>query len=336
MLAGSSLIFVFVMGLIALAWRRPPDTPPDTTPDGARDVGTGTAPHGVSDGLSDGAPNAGSGIARDAARRETPEGRFVIGLGLAFPLAVLAALLAYGLVVGERLMPRAGPDTVTVSAEGRQWDWRFGYADAPGIETRDVLHIPAATPVDVRITTVDVVHSFWVPRLAGKLDAVPGHTNVLRIEADAPGRYAGLGAEYNGPGYLGHDFTVIAHGPADWQAFLRGDITEGVAADTAKTDRRDAEVGTGTEAGGGSGAQTTAKAPSPTEANETATPEGARSSPSAAGAAPGNSAGTSPRGTTGDAAAVPAPAAPASAPGSAAATAPATGPQDSPRQGDRP
>ena len=154
---------------------------------------------------------------------ETEERRFVIWLGLAFPMTVLAALLAYGLVVGERLLPRATPDLVRVHAEARQWAWRFRYDDRPGLETDNVLHIPADRPVDVAITTVDVVHGFWVPRLAGKLDAVPGHVNVLRIEADAPGRYEGLGSEFNGVGYRDHRFTVIAHDDAGWRAFLQGE-----------------------------------------------------------------------------------------------------------------
>ncbi len=92
----------------------------------------------------------------------------------------------------------------------------------PGLVTVDVLHIPAGLPVDVRITSVDVVHSFWVPRLAGKLDAIPGHVNVLRIEAQAPGTYAGQSAEFSGTGYREHTFTVEAHGPAAWNAFLQG------------------------------------------------------------------------------------------------------------------
>ncbi|WP_245894722.1 cytochrome c oxidase subunit II [Paracoccus indicus] len=151
------------------------------------------------------------------------ERRFVIGLGLAFPMTVLAALLAYGLIIGEKLLPHQGPEVVSVTAEARQYAWRFGYADLPGRITDDVLHIPAARPVDVAITSADVIHAFWVPRLAGKLDAVPGHVNTLRIEAASPGEYAGLGAEYNGPGYRGHGFTVIAHDPAGWQAFLQGE-----------------------------------------------------------------------------------------------------------------
>lgn len=160
----------------------------------------------------------GSGEADD--RRETV---WIKGLGLGFSLTVLAALTAYGLYIGERLLPRPGPEVVTVGALGEQWEWHFTYADAPGRSTEGVLHIPVGRPVDVEITSADVIHSFWVPRLAGKLDAIPGHVNVLRIEADAPGDYAGVSAEYNGPGYTGHVFTVRAHDEAAWSAFLAGE-----------------------------------------------------------------------------------------------------------------
>ncbi|CUH11419.1 Cytochrome c oxidase subunit 2 precursor [Jannaschia seosinensis] len=148
---------------------------------------------------------------------------WIVGLGLGFSMAILAALLASGLMAGERLMPRPAADTVGVRAEARRWSWSFGYDAAPGRVTEDVLHIPAGRPVDVAITSADVVHSFWVPRLAGKLDAIPGHVNVLRIEADHPGTYGGLTAEYNGEGYARHRFVVVAHDAAGWQAFLRGE-----------------------------------------------------------------------------------------------------------------
>jgi cytochrome c oxidase subunit 2/cytochrome aa3-600 menaquinol oxidase subunit 2 len=154
------------------------------------------------------------------ARRETV---WIKGLGLAFSLAVLATLTVYGLLIGERLLPRPGPDVVRVGAEAQRWTWRFSYDAAPGRVTEGVLHIPAGRPVDVAITSRDVIHSFWVPRLAGKLDAIPGHVNILRIEADQPGSFAGVSAEFNGPGYTGHRFTVTAHDEAAWTAFLAGD-----------------------------------------------------------------------------------------------------------------
>ena len=181
MLAGSAAIFALVMLLLLIAYRRTP------------------------------AP-------RQSERRQ--ERFWLYGLGLAFPLVTLAALLIYGLVLGETLLPKSGEKVVTVRAEARQWSWSFGYADAAGLRTQGVLHIPAGRPVDVEITTLDVVHSFWAPRLAGKLDAIPGQVNVLRIEAAQPGEYQGVDAEFSGPGYSGDAFTVIAHDPAGWGAFL--------------------------------------------------------------------------------------------------------------------
>lgn len=146
---------------------------------------------------------------------------WIWGLGLGFPLVTLAALTAYGLIVGERLVPVGAPDLVTVRAEGRQWSWTFEYADVPGLSTDGVLHIPAGRPVNVEITSADVIHSFWVPRLAGKLDAIPGHVNVLRIEAVWPGTYSGQSAEFSGRGYREHVFSVEVHDPASWATFLR-------------------------------------------------------------------------------------------------------------------
>lgn len=159
----------------------------------------------------------------DAGAERWSETVWIKGLGLGFTMSVLAALTVWGLWVGERLLPRPGPDVVAVEAEGRQWSWRFTYPDAPGHVTENTLHIPARRPIDVRITSTDVIHSFWVPRLAGKLDAIPGHVNVLRIEAWKPGEYAGVSAEFSGTGYRQHNFTVIAHDAAAWDAFLAGE-----------------------------------------------------------------------------------------------------------------
>lgn len=146
------------------------------------------------------------------------------GFGLGFTTSVLLALLSYALVVGESMLPIPRPGTIAVAAEGRQWDWRFRQPGLSGdILTEGVLNIPAGIPVDVRITTRDVIHSFWVPQLAGKMDAIPGKTNLLRIEASRPGIYQGRCAEFCGVGHAGNLFRVVAHDAAGWAAFQRGD-----------------------------------------------------------------------------------------------------------------
>lgn len=147
------------------------------------------------------------------------------GLGIAMPIAVLMVLLGSALMLGERVIVPNLPGAVVVEARGRQWSWEFSHRGSQGTTvTQDVLHIPAAQPVILRIAAVDVIHSFWVPRLAGKMDAIPGHVNVLRIQAAQPGVYDGQCAEFCGSGHSGHLFRVIAHDEAGWAAFQRGEM----------------------------------------------------------------------------------------------------------------
>lgn len=145
---------------------------------------------------------------------------WIVGLGLAMPSAVLLALLGYALLVGGRILPTPAPDTVTIGVEARRYAWTF--RDPAGRVTENVLHIPAGRPVDLVITATDVIHSFWVPRLAGKMDAIPGHPNRLRIVAARPGLYRGECAEYCGTGHRDHGFTVVAHDAAGWAAREQG------------------------------------------------------------------------------------------------------------------
>ena len=88
------------------------------------------------------------------------------------------------------------------------------------METENVLHLPAGIPVDIVVTSRDVIHAFWIPRLAGKIDAVPGHVNLLRIQADEPGRYEGLCYEFCGLGHARMRFVVIVHPAEDFSAAL--------------------------------------------------------------------------------------------------------------------
>jgi cytochrome c oxidase subunit 2 len=156
-------------------------------------------------------PGWGSGV--------SPARWIVLG-GLVLPAAVLPPLVAYALAAGERLLPLPGNAPPRIEAEGRQWVWTFRYPDYGGVETRNVLHLPAGVPVDIVVTSLDVIHAFWVPRLAGKIDALPGHVNRLRIRADQPGRYEGLCNQFCGLGHPGMRFVVIVHRAEDFAAAL--------------------------------------------------------------------------------------------------------------------
>jgi cytochrome c oxidase subunit 2 len=112
-----------------------------------------------------------------------------------------------------------GEGEVQVEVEGYQWWWEVRYPDL-GVTTANEIHIPAEEPVCVRITSGDVIHSFWVPRLAGKQDLVPGRTAELVIAANEPGVYEGECAEYCGLSHTIMLFEVVAQEPSEFQAWV--------------------------------------------------------------------------------------------------------------------
>lgn len=147
--------------------------------------------------------------------RDVDPKRWLIWGGLAFPGTVLSALLIYALFTGERLLAHpATPGVVRIEARPQMWFWEFRYPDLTQDATIDELHIPAGVPVDIHVIGTDVIHSFWVPRLGGKIDAMPGHINVMRLIADRPGTFGGVCAEYCGVGHVDMGFSVTAH-PAE-------------------------------------------------------------------------------------------------------------------------
>jgi cytochrome c oxidase subunit II len=153
--------------------------------------------------------------------------RWVVLGGLVLPGVVLTPLVAYGLITGERLLPLPASAPQRIEAEGRQWSWTFRYPGEGEVQTVNVLHLPAGVPVDIAVSSPDVIHSFWIPRFAGKIDAVPGHVNVLRIEADKPGRYEGQCSEFCGIGHALMRFAVIVDLAKDFSAALAREAAPG-------------------------------------------------------------------------------------------------------------
>lgn len=148
---------------------------------------------------------------------------FIIGGGLVFPMVLLSFATVYGVVLGERITGARETPALTVTATAQQWRWQFTRQSAGGSVSRaDILDIPAGQTIAVMVVSTDVIHSFWVPRLAGKIDAIPGMSNRILIRADVPGRYGGVCAEFCGVGHTGMDFTVVAHDADAWAALESG------------------------------------------------------------------------------------------------------------------
>jgi cytochrome c oxidase subunit 2 len=144
--------------------------------------------------------------------------------GIAFPLVVLTGLLIYGLSLTRHLSDPVQGNELRIRVIGEMWWWRVAYLDFEGrevLQDANELHIPAGRPVVLELQSADVIHSFWVPRLSGKLDMIPGRRNLLRIQADKPGVFGGQCAEYCGGPHALMGFTVVAHEPGQFARVMQ-------------------------------------------------------------------------------------------------------------------
>jgi cytochrome c oxidase subunit 2 len=143
---------------------------------------------------------------------------------------VIPAVLLLGIAVPTvggifSLASRPTGNVLELNVTGHQWWWEINYPHEKVI-TANEIHVPINRPVDVAITSIDVIHSFWVPQLAGKQDLEPGRTNHLTIEAPVVGTYLGQCAEYCGASHANMRFRVIAQTPADFQAWVNAQRTK--------------------------------------------------------------------------------------------------------------
>jgi cytochrome c oxidase subunit II len=139
------------------------------------------------------------------------------------PAIVLAIMAVFTIpVIFDLSEEPTGNDVVHVTVTGRQWFWEYHYDDEE-FSTATEMHIPVDRPVALDITAPEdgVIHSFWIPQLNGKKDAVPGRNEPLTIEADEPGTYLGQCAEYCGLSHADMRMRVIAHTDEDYEAWVR-------------------------------------------------------------------------------------------------------------------
>lgn len=149
--------------------------------------------------------------------------RFIVGAGLVFPTVSLLLLLVYGLsAMGSRSWPATDPASLRITVTGEQWWWRVSYhlPDGTELESANELVIPVGERVALSLRSADVIHSFWVPSLAGKVDMVPGRTNRLALQATEAGMNRGQCAEYCGGAHALMSFHVIAREHPDFEAWL--------------------------------------------------------------------------------------------------------------------
>jgi cytochrome c oxidase subunit 2 len=135
--------------------------------------------------------------------------RTILMLGLALPVVTLTILLASGVWLTRALIGHAD-DSLRIEVTGEQWWWRVVYDGPKPVVSANEIRIPVGQPVDFTLKAADVIHSFWVPSLGGKVDMVPGRITRLRLSAERAGVYRGQCAEYCGGPHALMGFKVIA------------------------------------------------------------------------------------------------------------------------------
>jgi cytochrome c oxidase subunit 2 len=148
----------------------------------------------------------------------------VVGMGIVMPIVVLATLFVIAdiFVIRTTQAPAKSATRLTIQVIGHQWWWEVRYPGTTAV-TANEIHIPVRTPVRVQVQTADVIHSFWVPELNRKIDAIPDRTNVEELDADAVGIYLGRCAEFCGLQHAHMAMKVFVDPPDVFRRWLAGE-----------------------------------------------------------------------------------------------------------------
>lgn len=155
----------------------------------------------------------------DAPSTRSPGQRFVAVLGLIVPAVILVLLFVLSIESIPATSPSSSTHGLTVNVVARQFFWDVSYP-GHGIRSANEIHIPVGVPVNVRVTSGDVIHSLWVPALNRKVDVIPGRTNVVTFDATRAGRFRGQCAEFCGPEHAEMALYVIAQPRTAFNAWL--------------------------------------------------------------------------------------------------------------------
>jgi cytochrome c oxidase subunit 2 len=165
-------------------------------------------------------------LRRRKERMITPDSRGG-DIGRNWPIlgGILLPFVVIGIVFGYSIFTLAAVDlpntqhALKIEIVGRRWWWEVKYPDL-GVTTANEIHIPVGKPVKIEIKSQDVIHSFWVPQLQGKMDAIPTRINTVTLQADKAGVYRGECAEYCGLQHAHMGFMVVAQSEADYNAWV--------------------------------------------------------------------------------------------------------------------
>ncbi|MCB1259805.1 MAG: cytochrome c oxidase subunit II [Acidimicrobiales bacterium] len=151
----------------------------------------------------------------------------------AIPALILFAIAIGTIITSLELEPKVGPETLEVRVIGQQWWWSYEYdLDQDGnfddLVTANELVVPTGRDVNLRITSNDVIHSYWIPELNGKKDAVPGQINDWALRADEVGTYLGTCTEFCGLSHANMRMLVRSVSPDDFDAWVEGQQREAV------------------------------------------------------------------------------------------------------------
>lgn len=163
-------------------------------------------------------------LGRDGTPRPLGGRRLIVGGGVVFPVVTLTGLLIYTLPIGARLAAPAPASALRVEITGKLWWWEIRYLAAdgsPDFATANELRLPVGQPVDLVLSSDNVIHSFWVPGLAGKMDLIPGRVTRLAIEAGEPVTIRGQCAEYCGAQHAWMALDVLALPPAEFAGWAQ-------------------------------------------------------------------------------------------------------------------
>ena len=156
-----------------------------------------------------------------ATHSERDANLFVLGGGVILPAVLLAGLLAYGLPVLPAVLALPTDDSLAIHVTGKQWWWRVRYVTPNGsFETANEIRLPVGRRVQLQLTSPDVIHSFWVPSLAGKIDMIPGRVTRIALEPTRTGVLRGACAEYCGASHALMAFVVVVVEPDEFTAWL--------------------------------------------------------------------------------------------------------------------